>query len=54
MGKLKHTGRLLGEFWAFARENKAYWIVPLILVFLLVALLVIAGSGSVPYLYTLF
>lgn len=54
MGKLKHTGRLLGEFWAFAHENKAYWIIPLILVFLVVALLVMAGTGSLPWIYTLF
>ena len=54
MGRFRYAGRLLGEFWQFARENKVYWIVPLILVFLLVAILVIAGQGSVPFIYTLF
>ena len=54
MGRLKYGGKLIGEFWDFARENKVYWIVPLILVFLFVALLVIASQGSVPFIYTLF
>jgi len=54
MGKFKYVGSLIGEFWDFARQNKVYWIVPLVLVFLFVALLVIAGQGSLPFIYTLF
>ncbi len=54
MGKFKYAGTLIGEFWDFARKNKVYWIVPLIVVFLLVAFLVIASQGSVPFIYTLF
>ena len=54
MGKLKHTGGLLGEFWGFAMQNKVYWIIPLILVFLFVAFVVIAGQGSMPFIYALF
>ncbi|MBN2492081.1 MAG: hypothetical protein JXQ29_14635 [Planctomycetes bacterium] len=54
MGRLRYAVRLLGEFWQFARDNKAYWIVPLILVLLVVALLVVAGQGSLPWIYTLF
>lgn len=54
MGKLKHSGGLIGEFWKFAMENKVYWIVPLILVLLFVAVVVIAGSGATPFIYTLF
>ena len=54
MGKFKYSGKLIGEFWDFAMHNKVYWIIPLILVFLLVAFLVIASQGSAPFIYTLF
>lgn len=54
MGKLSYSGRLFREFLQFARENKAYWIVPLVLM-LALATLVIAGSqASAPFVYTLF
>jgi hypothetical protein len=46
---------LLGELWTFVRENKAYWIAPIILVLLLVGLLIILGSSkAAPFIYTLF
>ncbi len=54
MGKLKYSGRLLREFVSFARENKAYWIVPLVVVLGLVALLIVAGQTAAPFVYTLF
>jgi hypothetical protein len=54
MSRLGYSFRLLGEFWRFARENKAYWIVPLILVLGLAALLVVTGQSAAPLLYTLF
>lgn len=51
---LRHLGRLLHEFGGFAWENKAWWIVPLVLVLLLLSLLVFAGQGAAPFIYTLF
>jgi hypothetical protein len=51
---LRHLGRLLKEFFGFAWENKAWWIVPMVLVLLLLALLIVTGQVSVPWLYTLF
>jgi hypothetical protein len=54
MSRFGYSFRLLGEFVGFARENKAYWIVPLIVVLGLAALLVVAGQGAAPLLYTLF
>ena len=54
MGKFGYAFTLLKEFFRFAKSHKVYWIVPLILVFLFVALLVIASQGSVPFIYTLF
>ncbi len=51
---LKYLGRLIGEFFSFALQNKAWWIVPIILVLLLIAVVVISGSGIAPFIYTLF
>ncbi len=54
MGKLAHTGKLIGEFARFARQNKVYWIVPLVIVLLLAGLLVVVSQGASPFVYTLF
>ena len=40
---LKHLGRLLRELLGFAWHNKAWWIVPVVLVLLLLALLIVLG-----------
>lgn len=47
---------VLREFWAFARQNKKYWIIPLVTVFALLGLLLVATQGSAlaPFIYTLF
>ena len=54
MGKLRHSGSLFREFVMFAKENKAYWIVPLLLVLGLFVVLVTATQVSAPFIYTLF
>jgi hypothetical protein len=51
---LKHLARLLGEVGAFAWHNKAWWIVPLVLVMLVLALVVFFGQTAAPFIYTLF
>jgi len=45
---------LLGEFFEFAWDNKAWWIIPIVIVlFILMALIV--GSGSLaPLMYPVF
>ena len=46
---------MAGEFWSFLKENKKWWLLPIILVIALIgALLVIAASGAGPFIYTLF
>lgn len=49
-------GSLLEELWAFMRERKKFWLLPIIFVLLLVgALLVLTeGSAVAPFIYTLF
>ena len=45
----------VGEFWQFVRHNKKWWLIPIIVTLLLVALLILfAGTGAAPFVYTLF
>jgi hypothetical protein len=46
----------LSELWAFMRERKKFWLLPIILVLLIFgALLVLTeGSAVAPFIYTLF
>ncbi len=46
---------ILTEFWAFMKENKAYWMAPIIIVVLVLMLIVFFGGTAVaPFIYTLF
>ncbi len=46
---------IFSEYFAFLKHNKAYWMVPIVLVLLLLAaLLVFGGSAAAPFIYTLF
>ncbi len=50
----KRTG-LLGETWQFLRNNKKWWLWPVVLILVGVGLLVLLGSGAAaPFIYTLF
>lgn len=54
-GKMAKRSGIVREFWLFLKENKAYWLVPILLVTLLLVAVVIAGStGAAPFIYTLF
>jgi hypothetical protein len=54
MRALKYLGRLLREFVGFAWHNKAWWILPIVLVLLLLGFLIIGGQTVAPFIYTLF
>jgi hypothetical protein len=47
---------VISELWQFMRENKKYWMAPIVITLVLVgALLVLAkGSAIAPFIYTLF
>lgn len=49
-------GAFVKELWAFMRERKKFWLLPIVLVLLLFgALLVLTeGSAVAPFIYTLF
>jgi len=48
-------GGFVSELWGFMKENKKWWLLPLVITLLLFAALVIlSGTGFAPFIYTLF
>ena len=47
---------LVGELWAFMRERKKWWLLPVIAVLLVVGTLLVFAQGSAlaPFIYTIF
>lgn len=47
---------LIGELWAYMRERKKWWLLPVILVMLIVGSLLVFAQGSAlaPFIYTIF
>jgi hypothetical protein len=54
MGRAGYSIKLLREFTRFAREHRAYWLIPLVLILGMVGLLIVGGQAAAPLLYTLF
>lgn len=55
MRRLRYAAQLAGEFVAYSIVNRAWWVVPLVLVLAVVALAAFVGQAAAPYtLYTLF
>lgn len=52
--RIRDSVKLLRQFFGFARQHRAYWIIPLIVMLGLAGFLVVAGQSAVPLLYTLF
>ncbi len=50
MRKLGH----LGNVWAFAWQNKAWWLIPLVVILLIMGILIFSGQAVAPFIYTLF
>jgi hypothetical protein len=44
------------ELWAFMKERKKFWLLPIVLVLVLVGTLLVLTQGSAvaPFIYTLF
>ena len=49
-------GGLVRELWAFMRERKKWWLLPVIVVMLVVGTLLVLAQGSAlaPFIYTIF
>jgi hypothetical protein len=52
MGK----ARVFAELWQFLRQEKKYWLTPIVLVLVLFGLLIVFAQSSAiaPFIYTLF
>jgi hypothetical protein len=48
--------RVLSEFIQFLRQEKKYWLLPIVIVFVLFGLLIVVSQSSAvaPFIYTLF
>jgi competence protein ComGC len=50
------VGEFLAELWAFMKERRKFWLLPIIIVLMLLGSLIVLTQGSViaPFIYTLF
>lgn len=53
---IKNLMEFLRDLWLFLKERKKWWLVPLVILIVLIAVLVVLGSTSAlaPFIYTLF
>ena len=49
-------GEFLSEIWAFMKERKKFWLLPIFMVLLLLGTVIVftQGSAVAPFVYTLF
>jgi hypothetical protein len=52
--RIAHLGKLLAELGRYAARNKAWWLVPLVVVLLVLGFLIMTGQATAPFIYTLF
>jgi hypothetical protein len=46
---------LLSELWSFMKENKKWWLLPMLIVIVFFGILIFfSGSPVAPFIYTLF
>lgn len=47
---------LIAELWAYMKERKKWWLLPIIIVMLMVGSLLVFAQGSAlaPFIYTIF
>ena len=48
--------RIIAEYLEFLKENKKWWLIPIVVVLVLFGLLIVITKGSAlaPFIYTLF
>jgi hypothetical protein len=55
MLRMRHFFRLCGEFLAYARINRAWWVIPPMILLALIMVLILVGQAAAPVtLYPLF
>jgi len=53
---MSNNKALIGEIWDFLKVRKAWWLVPIIIMLVLVGVLIVFGQSSAlsPFIYALF
>ena len=48
--------QVVGELWEFMKQNKKYWLAPIVIVLVVFGVLLVLAKGSAiaPFIYTLF
>jgi hypothetical protein len=55
MRRLRHGVRLGGSFVSYSVTNRAWWVIPMVVLLAVIALAIVVGQAAAPYtLYTLF
>ena len=51
----EREGNIIGEFWYFLKQNKKWWLLPiLVIMFGFGVLIFFSGTAAAPFIYTLF
>jgi uncharacterized protein DUF5989 len=51
----KQRTSLFKDFWDFLRQNRKWWLLPILICLLLLGVLIVLGStAAAPFIYTLF
>ena len=51
----QRQGSLLTDLWGFLKQNKKWWLLPILIILLVFGLLIIlSGTGLAPFIYTIF
>ena len=45
---------LVREFWDFLKDNKKWWLGPIVITLLVVSALLLVGGSAAPFIYALF
>lgn len=55
-GEEEVSDSIFAEFWLFLKEEKKWWLAPLVLVLMLLSAVIIFAEGSAiaPFIYTIF
>lgn len=54
-GAQQDRGGFMAELWGFLKENRKWWLLPILFLLLLFGLLtLLGGTGAAPFIYTLF
>jgi hypothetical protein len=54
-GKLRHDPGFIRDLGAFMKQNKKWWLIPVVIATLLMGILIILGSTAIaPFIYTVF